>query len=290
VLAEKGARRVSPKLAPLTTVNSAASSVCMDLGAHGPSLGVATACSSGTVAVGTALQLLRAGACDIAIAGGAESPRSRLLIASACQMRAVSTRRDDPASACRPFDADRDGFVVGEGAGLLVLERPDHARARNARVRAGIAGYGASSDAYSAVAPDPDGTGIERALRAAMADADVYSTQIGHVNAHGTSTVLNDSIEATMLHRVFGERPLVTSTKAMTGHTLGASGGIETALTVLALQHQLVPPTVNLRTRDVRIPIEVVSKEARPAAFDYAVKTSMGFGGHNAALVLTRGC
>jgi 3-oxoacyl-[acyl-carrier-protein] synthase II len=290
VLAEKGARRVSPKLAPLTTVNSAASSVCMDLRAHGPSLGVATACSSGTVAVGTALQMLRAGACDIAIAGGAESPRSRLLIASACQMRAVSTRRDDPASACRPFDADRDGFVVGEGAGLLVLERPDHARARNARVRAGIAGYGASSDAYSAVAPDPDGTGIEHALRAAMADADVDSRQIGHVNAHGTSTVLNDLIEATMLHRVFGERPLVTSTKAVTGHTLGASGGIETALTVLALQHQLVPPTANLRTRDVRIPIEVVSKEARPAAFDCAVKTSMGFGGHNAALVLTRGC
>ncbi|WP_410631171.1 beta-ketoacyl-[acyl-carrier-protein] synthase family protein [Amycolatopsis sp. cmx-4-83] len=290
VLADKGARRVSPKLAPMTTVNSAASSVCMDLGARGPSLSVSTACSSGTVAVGTALQLLRSGACDVVIAGGAESVRSRLLIASACQMRAVSTRRDDASTACRPFDADRDGFVVGEGAGLVVLERPEHAKARGARVRAGIAGYGASSDAFAAVAPDPDGAGIERALRVALADAGVSPADIGHVNAHGTSTVMNDLIEATVLHRVFGDEPLVTSTKALTGHTLGAAGGIETALAVLALEHQLVPATANFRTRDVRIPIDVVAKEARSARFDCAAKTSMGFGGHNAALVLTKSC
>ncbi|MEN8655775.1 beta-ketoacyl-[acyl-carrier-protein] synthase family protein [Streptomyces sp. 21So2-11] len=288
VLAAKGPRRVSPKLAPLTVVNSAASSVCMDIGARGPSLAVSTACSSGTVAIGTAHQLLRTGACDIVVAGGAESVCSRLLIASACQMKAVSTRRDDPAAACRPFDADRDGFVVGEGAGLLVMERPEHARARGARIRAHIAGYGASSDAYSAVAPDPEGRGIESALRTAMADAGVVASDIGHVNAHGTSTVFNDLIEATMLHRTLGAHPLVTSTKAMTGHTLGAAGGIETALTVLALEHQLVPPTVNLDTPDPQIPIEVVSGAARPAAFDCAVKTSLGFGGHNAALVLTR--
>jgi 3-oxoacyl-[acyl-carrier-protein] synthase II len=290
VLAEKGVRRVSPKLAPMTTVNSAASSVCMDLGARGPSLSVSTACSSGTVAIGTALQLLRAGACDIVIAGGAESVCSRLLIASACQMRAVSTRRDDPSTACRPFDADRDGFVVGEGAGLVVLERPEHAAARGARIRAGIAGYGASSDAYAAVAPDPEGAGIERALRTALADAGVATAEVGHVNAHGTSTVMNDLIEATVLHRVLGDRPLVTSTKAMTGHALGAAGGIETALTVVALERQLVPPTGNFRTRDIRIPIDVVAKEARSAAFECAVKTSMGFGGHNAALVLTKSC
>jgi 3-oxoacyl-[acyl-carrier-protein] synthase II len=290
VLAEKGARRVSPKLAPMTTVNSAASSVCMDLGAQGPSLSVSTACSSGTVAIGTALQMLRSGACDVVIAGGAESVRSRLLIASACQMRAVSTRTDDPATACRPFDADRDGFVVGEGAGLVVLERPGHAAARGARVRAAIAGYGASSDAYAAVAPDPEGNGIERALRTALEDADVAPADVGHVNAHGTSTVMNDLIEATMLHRVLGDQPLVTSTKAMTGHALGAAGGIETALTVLALERRSVPPTANLRTRDLRIPIDVVAKEARPAVFECAVKTSMGFGGHNAALVLTKSC
>ena len=287
-LTERGARRVSPKLAPLTVVNGAASSVAMDLGVHGPSQAVSTACSSGTVAIGTAHQMLRTGACDIAVAGGAESVCSRLLIASACQMKAVSTRRDEPEAACRPFDTHRDGFVVGEGAGLLVLERPGHARARGARIRAHVAGYGASSDAYSAVAPDPDGLGIERALRTALADAGLGATDIGHVNAHGTSTVSNDLIEAVMLHRVLGERPLITSTKAMTGHTLGAAGGIETALTVLALQHQLVPPTVNLDAPDPAIPVEVVSKEARRASFDCAVKTSLGFGGHNAALVLTR--
>ncbi|KOG40407.1 beta-ketoacyl-[acyl-carrier-protein] synthase family protein [Streptomyces decoyicus] len=287
-MAERGARRVSPKLAPLTVVNSAASSVCMDVGAQGPSLGVATACSSGTVALGTAHQLLRAGVCDIAIAGGAESVLSRLLIASACQMKAVSTRRDDPATACRPFDAGRDGFVVGEGAGLLVLERPEHARARRAPVRAHIRGYGASSDAYAAVAPEPEGKGIERALRSALADAGVQAGDVGHVNAHGTSTVANDHIEAAVLQRVLGDHPLVTSTKGMTGHALGAAGGIEAALTVLALEQQLVPPTANLEVLDPRIPVDIVHKEARQAAFDCAVKTSLGFGGHNAALVLTR--
>lgn len=287
-LAGRGARRVSPKLAPLTVVNGAASSVATDLGARGPSQAVSTACSSGTVAIGTAHQMLRTGACDIVIAGGAESVCSRLLIASGCRLKAVSTRRDDPGAACRPFDTHRDGFVVGEGAGLLVLERPEHARARGATVRARIAGYGASSDAYSAVAPDPDGLGIERALRTALADAGIDGAEVGHVNAHGTSTVANDLIEGTMLHRVLGDLPLVTSTKAMTGHTLGAAGGIETALTVLALQRQLVPPTVNLDAPDPAIPIDVVSKEARPSVFDVAVKTSLGFGGHNAALVLTR--
>ncbi|MFJ6013917.1 beta-ketoacyl-[acyl-carrier-protein] synthase family protein [Streptomyces sp. NPDC092952] len=288
LLTERGARRVSPKLAPLTVVNGAASSVATDLGALGPSQAVSTACSSGTVALGTAHQMLRTGACDIVVAGGAESVCSRLLIASACRLKAVSTRREDPAAACRPFDAHRDGFVVGEGAGLLVLERPEHARARGATVRAHLAGYAASSDAHSAVAPDPGGLGIERALRAALADAGVEPRDIGHVNAHGTSTVSNDLIEGTMLHRVLGDRPLVTSTKAMTGHTLGAAGGIETALTVLTLQHGLVPPTVNLDAPDPEIPVDVVSKEARPAVLDAAVKTSLGFGGHNAALVLTR--
>ncbi|MFB7916429.1 beta-ketoacyl-[acyl-carrier-protein] synthase family protein [Streptomyces sp. NPDC056061] len=288
VLTERGARRVSPKLAPLTVVNGAASSVATALGAHGPSQAVSTACSSGTVAIGTAHQMLRAGACDIVVAGGAESVCSRLLVASACQLKAVSTRRDDPGAACRPFDTHRDGFVIGEGAGLLVLEHPEHARARGATVRAHVAGYGASSDAHSAVAPDPEGRGIERALRTALADAGVDAADIGHVNAHGTSTVSNDLIEATMLRRVLGEHALVTSTKAMTGHTLGAAGGIETALTALALERQLVPPTVNLDAPDPGIPIDVVRKEARPAMFDAAVKTSLGFGGHNAALVLTR--
>ncbi|MBT2382908.1 beta-ketoacyl synthase [Streptomyces sp. ISL-11] len=288
VLARKGARRVSPMVAPLSAVNGAASNVCTDLGVHGPSMAVSATCCSGTMAIGTAYQLLRAGVCDIALAGGAESVRSRLLIAGVCQMRALSTRRDDPARACRPFDIDRDGFVMGEGAGLLVMERPEHAAARGARVRAGVAGYAASSDAYGMVAPHPDGIGIEYALRTAMAEADVTAADVGHVNAHGTSTVLNDLIEGNAIHRVLGEHGLVTSTKSMTGHTLGASGGIETALTVLSLEHRLVPPTVNLETPDPRIPVEVVRKEARPVAANCAVKSSLGIGGHNAALVLIR--
>ncbi|EST25040.1 hypothetical protein N566_24700 [Streptomycetaceae bacterium MP113-05] len=287
-LLENGPRRVSPKLAPLTTVNGAVGSVCRDLQARGPSMAVTTACASGTDAVGTARRMLEAGVCDIAIAGGAESACSRLLLASACRMRALSTRREDPTTACRPFDADRDGFVVGEGAGLLVLERPEHASARGARVRAEVLGYGASNDAFAPVAPDPEGNGIESALRAALSDSGIGSGEVGHVNAHGTSTVMNDQVEGAVLHRVLGEDPLVTSTKAMTGHTLGAAGGIEAALTVLALQHQLVPATVNLQSQDAGIPVDVVAKEPRAAAFDLAVKTSLGFGGHNAALVLAR--
>jgi 3-oxoacyl-[acyl-carrier-protein] synthase II len=288
VLDQRGPRKVSPKVAPLSVNNNAAGSVCQDLGARGPSLAVSTACASGTDAIGTALGWLRAGRCDIAVAGGAESLRSRLMFASTCRMRALSTRVDNPAAACRPFDTARDGFVVGEGAGLLVLERPEHARARGATVRASLAGYGSSNDAFSPVASDEQGAGIERALRAALADADATAADIGHVNAHGTSTVMNDLVESAALYRVFGDRPLVTSTKAMTGHALGAAGGIEAALTVLALEEQLVPPTVNLDVQDPKVPVEVVAKTARPAPLECAATSSLGFGGHNAVLVLTR--
>ncbi|MCX4681757.1 beta-ketoacyl-[acyl-carrier-protein] synthase family protein [Streptomyces sp. NBC_01433] len=288
VLGERGARRVSPKVGLLTPVSGATDSVCRDLGAGGPSFAISTACASGTHALGTAHQLLRSGACDIVIAGGAESAASRLLVAGANQLKALSTRRDDPTAACRPFDADRDGFVLGEGAGLLVLERPEHARARGATVLAELTGYGAATDPDATVAPDPDGAGLERALRAALADAGLTGSDVDHVNAHGTGTVLNDLVESAVIARVCGPRPLVTSTKAMTGHTLGASGGIESALTVLALRHQLVPPTANLTSLDPAVQVEVVAKEARPARLDCAVKSSMGFGGFTAALVLTR--
>jgi 3-oxoacyl-[acyl-carrier-protein] synthase II len=288
VLTARGARRVAPKVAPLSVPNNAASSVCQDLGARGPSLAVSTACASGADAIGTALGWLRAGRCDIAVAGGAESMRSRLVYASTCQMKALSTRVDDPASACRPFDIDRDGFVTGEGAGLLVLESPEHARARGATVRARLAGYGSSNDAFSPVAPDERGVGLEAALRTALADAGVATGDVGHVNAHGTSTVINDLVESAALHRVFGDRPLLTSTKAMTGHTLGAAGGIEAALTALTLEEQLIPPTVNLNVQDPGVPLEVVSRTARPARLECAATSSLGFGGHNAVLVLTR--
>lgn len=287
-LLERGHRRVSPMLAALFTSNSAAAGVCRDLGANGPSMAINSTCASGTDSVGYARQLLQAGRCDIAIAGGTESVCSRLIVASLCKTKGLSTRRDDPAGACRPFDARRQGFVLGEGAGILVLERPEHARARGARVRAHVVGYGSSNDAYSPVAPHPDGAGAERAVREALADAGAGPAEIGHVNAHGTSTVLNDRVEGAMLRRVLGDHPLVTSTKGMTGHTLGAAGAIETAFTVLAVQHQLVPPTANFEEPDPQIPVEVVAKDARPARFDLAVKSSLGFGGHNAALVISR--
>ncbi|ALV31275.1 beta-ketoacyl-[acyl-carrier-protein] synthase family protein [Streptomyces sp. CdTB01] len=288
VLTARGARRVSPKVPLLNGINGAASSIARDLGTRGPSLAVATACSSGTDAIGTALHLLRAGACDIAVAGGAESMCSRSNFAGTCNAKALSTRTDDPTAACRPFDVGRDGFVVGEGAGVLVLERPEHARARGAKPRASLLGYGAaiSSETSSPVAPSE--AGIELALRTALADAGVEANDIDHVNAHGTSTVMNDLVESAVLHRVLGDGPLVTSTKSMTGHTLGAAGGIEAALTVLALQEQLVPATVNLQTQDPRVPVEVVTRTARAARLGCATTTSLGFGGHNAALVLAR--
>jgi 3-oxoacyl-[acyl-carrier-protein] synthase II len=291
MMRERGDRRVSPMVTPLSLLNHAASSVCLATGARGPSMGMAASCASGTSAIGHARLLLRAGLCDIAIAGGAESMHSRTLIASAIRAGTVSTHRHDPAAACRPFGADRDGMVMGEGAGVLVLEHPDHARARGARVLAHVSGYGSANDAHSPAAPHPEGVGLEHALRTALAEAGMAGVapgHIGHVNAHGTGTVANDAIEAAVLHRVLGAGPLVTSTKAVTGHTLGAAGAIETALTVLALRDQVVPPTANLDAQDPEIRVSLQAKQARPMPLAAAVKTSLGFGGHNAALVLTR--
>ncbi|GHJ17473.1 beta-ketoacyl-[acyl-carrier-protein] synthase family protein [Micromonospora sp. AKA38] len=282
-----GPRKVSPFLIPMYMVNMAAGYVALDLDARGPSLVTATACASGTTAVGVARDLLRAGACDIVLAGGAESALTPLVVAGLGRMGALSRRADAPAEASRPFDADRDGFVVAEGAGVLVLERIEDARARAARTRAVVRGYGAATDAYHATAPDPRGRGIEQALRAALADAGLDPTDVDHVNAHGTSTPLNDVTEGRMLHRVLGDRPLVTSTKGVTGHTLAAAGAIEAGYTALAIEHGSVPPTANLGRLDPELDIDVVSGAPRPARIDVAVSTSLGFGGHNAALVLT---
>jgi 3-oxoacyl-[acyl-carrier-protein] synthase II len=285
---DKGDRRVSPMLTPLTLLNAAASSVCLDTGARGPSMGIAGACASGTAAIGYGRTLLQVGLADIVIAGGAESMQSRALFASCIRARAMSLRGDDPHSALRPFDADRDGMVTGEGSGIVILERPEHARARGAHIRALVTGFSATGDAHSPAAPDPEGAGIEQALRHALADAHLAPGDIGFVNAHGTSTIANDAIEGAMLHRVLGDTPLVTSTKAVTGHTLGASGAIETALTVLTLQEQTVPPTANLHHQDPVIRINLTTGSAQPAPIAAAAKTSLGFGGHNAALILTR--
>jgi 3-oxoacyl-[acyl-carrier-protein] synthase II len=282
-----GPRKVSPLMIPMCMVNMVAGYVAIDIGAKGPCHVTASACASGATAIGTARDLLRTGACDVVVAGGSESALTPLAIAGLSKMGALSKRADEPARASRPFDADRDGFVAAEGAGVLVLERIEDARARRARARALVLGYGSTTDAHRATAPDPTGRGIERALRMALRDAGVGPSDVDHVNAHGTSTPLNDLIEGRMLRRVLGVRPLVTSTKGVTGHPLAAAGAIEAAYTTLAIERRCVPPTANLARLDPGLEIDVVQGSPRQASIDVAVSTSLGFGGHNAALVLT---
>ncbi|MGV9264021.1 beta-ketoacyl-[acyl-carrier-protein] synthase family protein [Kitasatospora sp. NPDC003701] len=281
------ADRISPLMLPRSIPNMAAGEVSLDLGALGPSLVVSTACASGTSALGLACDLLRAGTCDLVLAGGADSGRSRMVATAFDRLGALSRRRHDPAGASRPFDADRDGFVLGEGAGVLVLERVEHARARGVRPRAYLAGHGSAADAYHFTAPHPDGDGLARALDTALADAGLAPYEIGHVNAHGTGTALNDPAEAAALRQVFHRPPPVTANKSVIGHTMGAAGAIEAALTVLTLQHQLIPPTANLDRMDEAIDLDVVTKAPRPVALQAAVSVSSGFGGQNAVVVLT---
>jgi 3-oxoacyl-[acyl-carrier-protein] synthase II len=287
-LLELGPGRVSAMLIPMLVPNMVAGQLAMDLGALGPNLVTATACASGATAIGTARDLLRSGACDIVLTGGTEAGLTPLSIAGFAQMGALSTRSDDPAAASRPFDVDRDGFVAAEAAGVLVLERAADAAARRAPVRAHVAGYGASADGFHVTAPDPDGGGAERAMRAALADAGIAPDEVDHVNAHGTSTPLNDASEARTIRRVLGHDVVVTSTKGVTGHSLGAAGAIEAAFSALTLQHQVIPPTANLDSQDPEIELDVVAKAPREAAVDVVMSDSFGFGGQNAVLVLTR--
>lgn len=284
---EKGPSKVSAMLIPMLVPNMVAGQLAMDLGATGPNLVTATACASGATAIGVARDLLRSGACDIAITGGTEAGLTPLSITGFAQMGALSTRRDDPAAASRPFDVDRDGFVAAEASGILVLERDEDARARGARRRAYLAGYGASADGYHITAPDPNGGGAERAMRAAMADAGVGTADVDHVNAHGTSTPLNDVSEARTLRRVLDGEYTVTSTKGVTGHTLGAAGAIEAAFVALTIETGRVPPTANLDSQDPEIELEVVAKKPRDQKVSVAMSNSFGFGGQNAVLILT---
>ena len=286
-LLEGGPRQVSPLMVTMFMANMVAGRVAIDIGAKGPSQVTATACASGTTAVGLAREWLVHGLCDIVIAGGSEAPLTPLGVTGLSRMGALSSRAGDPIRASRPFDVDRDGFVPAEGAAALLLERLGDARARGARVRAVVRGYGASTDAYRPAAPEPNGAGIERALRGALADAGLGGSEVDHVNAHGTSTPAGDVIEGRVLRRVLGRRALVTSTKGVTGHPLAAAGAIEAAYTVLAIEHGTVPPTANLTRLDPELDLDVVHGAPRTARIDVGVSTSMGFGGHNAALVLT---
>jgi beta-ketoacyl-acyl-carrier-protein synthase II len=285
---EHGPERVSPLLVPMLVPNMVAGQLAMEFGATGPNLVTATACASGAPAIGVARDLLRSGACDVVLTGGAEAGLTPLSIAGFAQMGALSTRGADPQAASRPFDVDRDGFVAAEAAGVLVLERADDAVARRASVRAHLSGYGASADGYHITAPDPEGDGASRAMRAALADAGLGPSDVDHVNAHGTSTPLNDVAEAATIGRVIGDHVAITSTKGVTGHALGAAGAIEAAFSVLTIQHQVIPPTANLESQDPEVTLDVVAKAPRETSVEVVMSDSFGFGGQNAVLVVTR--
>jgi 3-oxoacyl-[acyl-carrier-protein] synthase II len=282
-----GPKWVPPLLGITGPMNLLAGYLSVPMRAYGPNFVVNTACASGVTAIGTARQLLRADMCDVVVTGGAEAPLTGLLLSGLAQMGATSKRHDDPAGASRPFDVDRDGLVLAEGAGIAVLERESDARARGAVPRAMVAGYGASADGYHMSAPDPNGAGAERAIRAALADAGIDGRDIDHVNAHGTSTPANDLTESLAINRVY-DRPAVTSTKGVTGHPLGAAGALESVYSVLALENGLVPPTANLEHQDPRIDLDVVSEKPRETTVTAVANHSFGFGGQNAVLVLTR--
>jgi 3-oxoacyl-[acyl-carrier-protein] synthase II len=245
-----------------------------------------TACSASAQAIGESLDLIRAGRVDVVVCGGAEAPITRVGVAGFAAMKALSTRNDDPEGASRPFDAGRDGFVMGEGAAALILEERERALGRGAPILAELLGYGATSDAYHMTLPHPDGEGAVRAMRDALADAGLTPADVGYINAHGTSTPPNDRIETAALKQVFGDKvPPVSSTKSMTGHTLGAAGALEAVVCVLALNDQTLPPTINQETADPDCDLDYVANSARPAHFRTALTNSFGFGGHNASLV-----
>jgi 3-oxoacyl-[acyl-carrier-protein] synthase II len=288
VMGARGPSRVSPFMLPMMIPNMAAAQIAIDIGARGPISCTVTACAASANAIGDALEAVRRGRADIVVAGGAEASVTPIGIAGFAQMQALSQRNDDPERASRPFDRGRDGFVVGEGAAALVLEDLDHAVARGATILAEVLGVGASCDAHHITAPRPDGVGAMAAMRSALADAGVEAADIGYVNAHGTSTELNDRTEALAIRAVLGVDVPVSSTKSVTGHLLGAAGAIEAIACVKALLTGLLPPTANLDEPDHDCALDHVRGEARQAAISVAMSNSFGFGGHNVALVFGR--
>jgi 3-oxoacyl-[acyl-carrier-protein] synthase II len=289
VLTDRGPDWVSPYTLPMMIPNMVAGEVAMEWGIKGFSSCMVTACSASAQAVGEGLDLIRAGRADAVVCGGSEAAITRVAIAGFAAMKALSTRNDDPPGASRPFDAGRDGFVMGEGAAVLVLEEREAALRRGAPILAEVAGYGATSDAYHMTQPHPEGDGAVRAMLAACEDAGLEPREVDYVNAHGTSTPPNDRVETLALKRVFGGNvPPVSSTKSMTGHTLGAAGALEALFCVQVLNHQILPPTINQLDPDPQCDLDYVPNEARPASIDAAMTNSFGFGGHNATLILRR--
>ena len=286
ILFSKGPLRVSPFTVPMMMANATPALVSLQFGWNGPNLAIATACAAGTNAIGEAATLIRHGDADVVMGMGAEACMTRLAISAFARMTALSTRVDDPVHASRPFDVDRDGFVMGEGAGALLLERWDRAVARGAHIYAELVGYGRNADAFHITAPSPGGEGAAACMQLALDDAGLEPGGIGHINAHGTSTPLNDAAEATAIAKVFGgHSPVVTSTKGVTGHMIGAAGAAEAVAAILAITRGTVPPTANLEQLDPAMALDVVHGEARALDPAPALSNSFGFGGHNASLV-----
>ena len=290
VLRAKGPGRVSPFFIPMTIINLASGQVAIRIGAKGPNSCAVTACATGNHCIGDAYRLIQRGDADVMVAGGAEAAVTPLGVAGFASAKALSFRNDEPTKASRPFDKDRDGFVLGEGAGVLVIEELEHALQRGVRMYGEIIGYGMNSDAYHITAPPEEGEGAVRCMELALKDAGINRDQIGYINAHGTSTMA-DAIETRAIKRVFGEQAFripVSSTKSMTGHLLGAAGGIEAVFSLLALFHGVLPPTINLDHPDPACDLDYVPNKARPSAIKTALSNSFGFGGVNACLIFTR--
>ena len=290
-LLKNGPRRISPFFIPGTIINMIAGNLSIMLGTKGPNLAIVTACTTSTHCIGEAAKAIRYGDAEVMIAGGAEATITELAMGGFCSARAMSTRNDDPAGASRPWDKDRDGFVLGEGAGAVVLEEYEHAKKRGARIYCELAGYGVSSDAFHMTAPAEDGDGAFRCMRNALKDAGVGSETVDYLNAHGTSTPLGDLAETMAVKRLLGERAkkvAVNSTKSMTGHLLGAAGGVEAVFSILALVNQVSPPTINLQTPDPACDLDYVPNTARKMTIRTAVSNSFGFGGTNGTLIFTR--
>lgn len=291
ILLEEGPKRISPFFIPMVIANLAAGQISIMLGAKGPNSSTSTACAAGAHAIGDSAKYIQLGYADVMIAGGAESTITPLAIAGFNSMKALSTRNNEPERASRPFDKDRDGFVMGEGAGIIILEELEHARKRGARIYAEFAGYGLNADAYHITAPDPEGEGGRRCMEMALEDARIDPSEVDYINAHGTSTYYNDILETKAIKRLFGEHAkklMVSSTKSMTGHLLGAAGGVEAAFTVLSIYHGVIPPTINLENPDPECDLDYVPNQAREKRIRVAISNSFGFGGTNACLVFKR--
>lgn len=290
-LLEKGPSRVSPFMIPMMISNMATGVVSMTFNAKGPNYSVVTACATGTNAIGEAFKLIQRGDADLMMAGGTEASITPLGVAGFCSMKAMSTRNDDPKTASRPFDQDRDGFVMGEGAGVLILESLEHALERGATIYGEVVGFGSTADAYHITSPAPDGEGAARSMRMAIREAGIDAKAIGYVNAHGTSTSYNDKFETMAIKSVFGDHAkdlMVSSTKSMTGHLLGASGAVEAIACLLALHQGFVHGTMSIQNLDPELDLNYLPNKGVEANVDYALSNSLGFGGHNATLVLAK--